>query len=428
MKLDTFDSQVLAKVGKAKDIMRDIYGVDVSQRTAESQLAGIRYHLKFKNDADSDTTFPDEMHLKFAEDGSKTIEKIIILSESDMNNPNVIMERMGLDPLTWELLLCELTRKAWDVTMKLGSKTTGFTPHTATNYAFHCKVKVRPLQDAVDFQAIRAVFDSLPAMKLEEFTYQSSNLMLECGMFEPHFGKHAWEDETGETHYDLKIAEETYKEVMGSLLEMIDGYGLAFDHILFPIGQDFFHIDTTEETTTKGTHVDTDGRWQKIYEVGVENLLWAMRRLRSRAPVHVMYVPGNHDKMLSFFATLHVGAYFKDTDSVIVDTLPTPRKYHKFGASLIGFSHGKEGKRIHNLMQVEVPEDWGATKYREFHLGDLHHEEVQEEGGIIFRRISTITAPDAWHAEKGYKSLRKGQAFVWDEKRGLVTILNIPVL
>ena len=79
-------------------------------------------------------------------------------------------------------------------------------------------------------------------------------------------------------------------------------------------------------------------------------------------------------------------------------------------------------------MQVEASEDWGKTKYHEFHLGELHHERVREEGGIIFRRISSITATDAWHMEKGYKgAVRKAQAFVWDKKEGLITIINSTV-
>jgi hypothetical protein len=132
--------------------------------------------------------------------------------------------------------------------------------------------------------------------------------------------------------------------------------------------------------------------------------------------------------MLAFFATLHIDAYFRETKSVTVDTSPAPRKYHRYGQNLIGFSHGKEGKRIEKLMQVEAAEDWGKTKYREFHLGDLHHERVKEDGGIVFRRISAITATDAWHTEMGFKgAVRKAQAFVWDKEHGLVTIINSTV-
>jgi hypothetical protein len=95
---------------------------------------------------------------------------------------------------------------------------------------------------------------------------------------------------------------------------------------------------------------------------------------------------------------------------------------------LIGYSHGKEeGKRIQFLMQVEQPEAWGASDYREWHLGDLHHEEAMELGGMVIRRISAITKTDAWHAEKGFVgAIHKAQAFVWDKERGkLLTIDSV---
>jgi hypothetical protein len=111
---------------------------------------------------------------------------------------------------------------------------------------------------------------------------------------------------------------------------------------------------------------------------------------------------------------------------VKVNTSASQRKYVRYGNNLIGYSHGREeGKRIESLMQIEAPEDWGATLYREWHLGDLHHESAREVGGIIFRRISTITAADAWHASKGYMgSVRKAQAFVWDRDKGKVYTID----
>jgi len=51
-------------------------------------------------------------------------------------------------------------------------------------------------------------------------------------------------------------------------------------------------------------------------------------------------------------------------------------------------------------------------------LGDKHHEEAMEVGGVKIRRISSLTALDAWHAEKGYQAVRMAQAFIWDKEKG----------
>jgi len=77
------------------------------------------------------------------------------------------------------------------------------------------------------------------------------------------------------------------------------------------------------------------------------------------------------------------------------------------------------------LMQIEAPEMWGKSVWREYHLGHLHSESATTENGIIFRRIASITAADAWHAEKGFLgATRQATAFIWDKERGLQAIVN----
>ena len=93
------------------------------------------------------------------------------------------------------------------------------------------------------------------------------------------------------------------------------------------------------------------------------------------APVEVFYVPGNHDKVSSLHAVRYLFAWYKDSDRVKIDPDPRARKYIEYGNNLIGFSHGADEKsRIYGSMQVEAPEAWGRTKYREFLCGHLHHE------------------------------------------------------
>ena len=111
---------------------------------------------------------------------------------------------------------------------------------------------------------------------------------------------------------------------------------------------------------------------------------------------------------------------YKTEPNVIVDATDYPRKYRQYGINLIGHSHGRdEGKaRIKTIMQEEAADLWGNTKIREFHLGDLHHEEVKEEGGITFRRMSALTTLDTWHIDKAYTAQRKAQAIVWSKEKG----------
>ncbi len=427
MILDQFDQEVLSASGRAEDIIREFYGCNLSQNNAKKYIAGIRKHLRRKQRLAN----PDQINALnetiIKGDGSQTTKRMVMLSESDANDPIRIMQMMGFDPLKWELVSCKTKRNDWDVTMKLGDKENGYFPDKTTNHQYKIELSVKPIQTELTSDFIRQVFEELEPPKLSAVKYKPGNLMLELPIMDLHLGKLAWAEETGQD-YDLKIAEQLYRDTMQDILSKVGKCNLSIEKIVFPIGQDFFHVDNTTSMTTSGTQVDTDTRWQKMYRKGVELLFWSTEQLRQIAPVEVMYVPGNHDKTFSYFAVYTLFARYQDCDDVSVNISPSSRKYVRYGVNLIGFSHGKEGKRIQHLMQQERAQDWGETIFREWHLGDMHHEEAMEIGGVKIRRIGSLTALDAWHSEKGYMAQRMAQAFIWDKERGRQFVIDSNVL
>lgn len=418
MILDQYDQDVLSASGRAEDILQEFYGKKISQNSAKKYVAGIRLHLRSKRQllAPQQTEALSEVVTKA--DGSKVTKRMMVLSESDSNDPIRIMQLNGFDPLQWELVSCKTRRNDWDVSMKVNDY-----PHRETNHQYKIELSVKPIQQIISTEYIRQVFEELEAPALSKVQYKPGHMMLELPIMDLHLGKLAWAEEAGDD-YDLKIAAQLYRETVEDLLSKLLQCNLPIERIVYPVGQDFFHVDNSTSMTTAGTQVDTDTRWQKMYGKGVDLLVWTIEQLRQIAPVEVMYVPGNHDQTLSYCAIYTLYAYYKDTDGVNVDLSPTQRKYIRYGVNLIGYSHGKEGKRIEHLMQQERPEDWGATTYREWHLGDLHHEEAREVGGVKIRRISSVTATDAWHAEKGFRSIRMAQAFIWDKDKGRQFVID----
>jgi hypothetical protein len=258
---------------------------------------------------------------------------------------------------------------------------------------------------------------------IEKITFnKDGSYMLEIPVVDLHLGKLSWKPETGE-NYDYKIAEKRFNYLTAQIIDEVKEK--QFEKILYPIGQDFFHFDTISTTTTAGTHLDSDMRWQKLFVKGVEMLRNAIDALSEIAPVYVFGIPGNHDKMTTFYALIHLSAWYRNEPMVIVNTDPKSRNYFEFGNTLIGYTHGdKEGKRIFGNMQVEAPVAWGRTKYREWHTGHLHSEGVKEEHGVIVRRLPSITGTDAWHFEQGYVgAIARHQSFIWHKERGLTNII-----
>lgn len=248
-----------------------------------------------------------------------------------------------------------------------------------------------------------------------------SGLMLEVPIVDLHLAKLAWEPETGE-NYDIKIAERRFMQVIHDVCERARKYD--FELIVFPVGNDFFNCDSIMGTTTKGTPQDNDSRWAKMYLKGLELLVHAVSLLSEIAPVKVFNIPGNHDFHVSFQSVNYLYAWFRNNENVLVDRSPRPRKYVEFGKCLIGYTHGdKEGKRLFGNMQVEMPEAWGRTLYREWHTGHWHSERVKEDFGVKVRSLSSVTATDFWHYQSGFVgALAVSQSFVWDKERGLTEI------
>ena len=119
MILDDFDQKILAdsEGSNASDFLLRNYGKTIAPTNAKKYKAGIIWHLKLKQKiAEPGGKGWDEVVTRG--DGSKTTQRMVMLSESDANDPTRIMQLMGYDPLQWELINCKTRRNDWDVTMK----------------------------------------------------------------------------------------------------------------------------------------------------------------------------------------------------------------------------------------------------------------------------------------------------------------------
>lgn len=424
-----FEQQVLADGGgNAQEKLRRLYGKDITYHNAKKYLAGIKMHILHLEKIGAGTAVPPEQaqhysheETTFNKDQTQTVKRDVYLTPEEAAAPTSIMKKCGFDPLLWEVVTCKLITGSWDVTLK-NADGEGV---LHTNRKYSVTLTVKPLGGNLTSDQVLEIFKNLPEPELTEYQYRGGKYLLELPIMDFHLGKLAWGEETGGQDYNLKIAEKLWRKTVVDLLSKAGLFGKP-ELILFPIGQDFFHFDTPTTTTTAGTQLDSDTRWQKMYSKGVELLVWAVEQCRAIAPVKIIWIPGNHDTVLSYTATVGLAQRYAECKGVEVDLSPMRRKYFSYGSNLIGFAHGvEEGKRIEGLMQVEAPEAWGESVWREYHLGHLHTENTLDKGGIVFRRISSITAADAWHSENGFVgTTRRAQAFVWDKERGLQAIVN----
>lgn len=141
--------------------------------------------------------------------------------------------------------------------------------------------------------------------------------------------------------------------------------------------------------------------------------------------IEVRLVSGNHDEMASFYLYMALSQYFNNDETIkFSDNYKNVQSY-VFGNNLIVFTHGDSNlKRLIKSIPVEFYTEWGSTIYRELHLGHLHKEVVvDDESGLITRRIGSPTGTDQWHYEERFiGSTQKAQTFIWHEEYGLQRI------
>lgn len=250
--------------------------------------------------------------------------------------------------------------------------------------------------------------------------------MLEVSVFDAHFGKLAWQAETGE-NYDLRIAERVFYDAVQSLVS--DARGHAIEHILFPVGQDFLHIDNVAGTTTGGTPQDSDGRYAKIFERAVLACVKAIDFLSTIAPVKVLWVPGNHDRLASYHVASTLGAWYRLNERVTVDNSPKWRKYEKYGPVVLGFTHGDQenARDLVAIMAGEARKLLANARLFEIHKGHFHKSDETVyrsvdtfSGGVRVRTLPSLSGTDQWHYSKGYGGGRAAEAYLWSKTRGYV--------
>lgn len=253
---------------------------------------------------------------------------------------------------------------------------------------------------------------------------QDGEYLFEIDMQDIHFGRLAWQEESGE-NYDIKIARTA---VESSLLKLIGFSKLhKIERILFPLGNDFFNVDNKFNTTTRGTPQQEDTRWQKTFRLGREMCVWMIDTCAQIAPVDVLIVPGNHDEQRAFYMGDALECWYHNCGDVHINNEAAKRKYYSYGSVLLGFTHGYDEKleRLPLLMALDQPILWAGSKFREWHTGDKHHKKdlrpVADEGsGMVVRIMRSLAAYDAWTFDKGYRSVRASEAFLWHKANGLI--------
>lgn len=222
-----------------------------------------------------------------------------------------------------------------------------------------------------------------------------------------HLGLYSWEPETG-SNYDLNIATKILRDSAAELVSQAPPSDIA---IVLNVG-DFFHGNDDSSRTQKSKNIlDTDGRYAKILDIGVDLLIYVIElALTKHKCVIVRNIPGNHDQYATVALNSSIRQAFKNNPRVHVSRDPSPFFFYRFGKVLIGSTHGDMIKAVDmpGVMAAYAPVDWGLSEHRYIYLGHVHHKSIGggENHGAVWETFRTLAAGDAWHKQSGYAAGR----------------------
>lgn len=343
-------------------------------------------------------------------DKSETSEKSISVDdETKLKDCDYLLRAHGYDPTLFEITKARNSK--WDNGVK-------------TLYA--SKITVKPKTNPVlDVNKVNELFAKIKPFSKNKLptppVHTDADKLLVVSISDLHMNLRASEMLAG-NDYDCFEADMLVRKVVKDIIDNVKKDEI--EKIIFTIGGDMLNADNQRNTTLKGTPQDCEKHLFEAFEDVLCVIYSVLYDLMEIAPVDVIYIPGNHDETVSWFLAKVLEAGFLGDDRVTVDTSPLPRKYYRYGNTLLAFSHTADEKRLPAIVADEAREYWSQVKYTDVFLQHLHSEQVlMEDHNMRIQRLPTVCAMSKWTNDSGYKSRRMNKSFIYDREHGLRNVL-----
>lgn len=391
-----------------------IFGCDVDRKKAQRELEKLRRGL-ISAPQTSNAQFEKLVSLS---DDIKISERLLTCTAEDIKNPDYLLKAHGFNPKQFKIV--NASSSIWRTT----TETDGV--------CYSSKITVRPNRGTENLQEIIEKFLNNykgPVITTPSYEPVASSKVLEVCFPDLHFGLEANALE-GEEDFNSEILYQRMSRATDSILDQINSFNGRLDSIYLSFIGDIMDYDTAKKTTTAGTPRIESGVFERDYNIALEclsNVLYTVSNITT-CPIHIIYVPGNHDELLGYTILRTLQAMYGNNKRFIFDITQRSRKYIVVGKNLIGYTHGKMDKnRINQWLYQEAKQYISSTDRIEVHAGHLHHEVTTDDNGVVVRYLPTIAGKSLWEYNKGYYSYRSLLSFVWDIENGLDTINYIKI-
>lgn len=274
--------------------------------------------------------------------------------------------------------------------------------------------------------AVEAFKEEIPrAEAVAAPDYTMADLLNQYTVTDLHLGALAWSEETGNSDYDLRIAERLVDDWFAAAIDMAPP---AHTAILAQMG-DLLHYDSFESVTPAHKHIlDGDSRFDKMVRVAIRILRKIINRLLAKhGHVHIIMADANHDPSSEAWLRGMLAAFYDDEPRVTVDNSAGTYYAYRHGDVSLFWHHGHRRKiaNVDSVFAGRYREMYGTTKYSYAHLGHLHSDELKSTNLMKVERHETLAAPDAYAANGGWLSGRSAKVITYHKKHGEVARLTL---
>jgi len=332
-----------------------------------------------------------------------------------------ILNYLGYNPNEWTLGHWRVTK--WDggvgnsVKYALQYKVYPKTDVTATDIVNAVKTTLKREIEPLNFEEKKDVVDNY------------SDKLMEIPPIELHLGKMSDYVQTGE-EYNFEIAEGRFYHIFEEILKVQNN--LKCGKCLLVIGGDFFNSESDSCTSVHKIPQANNMGYIKMFTQGVYMYKRVILTLREHFKnIKVMLCAGNHARAMETFLYIALEQAFSEDRKVSFEKNYKQTQCYEYGENVIFYNHGDANlKQIIKSIPAEFGKEWGSHTYRELHMGHMHKEmTVDDDGGMITRRVGSPCSNDAWHVEKRYVgAVKKHEIFIWDKDYGLNQLIYIPIV
>lgn len=415
--------QIGLQLGLTRHQVRNRY-MRIRARLVEAikQMHGVAFKVAGEDRKDAVVIGEDDDNV-----GGDGETKVIHLLTHTTRDIETLLKEAKVDLTKWRIKDSKIRK--WDQAAKIATRQNGMDKirDIGVTELWYVAVTLVPREDvkvlAIRDEIIEELKQYCPApVRLQPSNFAVSEpLLFEPCFMDHHFGKFAMRQEVG-VDVNLELATDRWWNAVDEMLSLASVYKI--NRILFPVGNDLFHIDNKGNATTKGTLLDASTRWPVLFKHVRQLVVATIEKFVAIAPVDVQVVWGNHDMHTTFCLGDSLECYFHNQKYITIDNTPVQRKYYRYGTNLIGFTHGDEetAQKLVGLMPLQVPDLWAATRVREWQVGHTHVAALKNPlmtlDAVKVRVLPSLCGPDVWHDSKGFLSMPQAEAYLWHETLG----------